>query len=145
MWWFRPFSTFFEFFPEKCRHFGHFGNSPTPWEKSSQNNLYVCAKSSLLSNEPGPVKKYWELRPVEHFEKKNFGKNFFLSFGNYPKTKKGKKILTSKTVRNHSHGHFKPSYGWFEWKMIVRHNVKVKKRENRNRLEPPPLTLYSYD
>ena len=98
---------------------------------------YVCAKLKYLSFKTGPIKKYWELRPRELFEKNMFRKNFFRGFGDSPKTKKGKKFLISEIVRNHSHGHFKPLLGQFGHKMEEWRCVEVKNRENRNRLEPP--------
>ena len=51
---------------------------------------------------------------------------------------KGRKFWILQINRKHSHGHFKPSLGCFGWKMKVQRNAKVKKRENRDRLEPPP-------
>ena len=65
--------------------------------KSPQIDLYVCAKSIYLSLKPGLIKKYWELRPVEHFEQTGFRKKKS-SFGNSPKTKRGKKFWFQKSL-----------------------------------------------
>ena len=78
--------------------------------KSPHFDLYVCAKSIYLSFKPGPIKKYWDLRPVEHFEQIGF-RFFVFELREFPKTKEVRKFWFSEIVRNHSHGHFEPSYG----------------------------------
>ena len=85
--------------------------SDPPRAKSSESALYVCAKLKYLSFKTSPVKKYWELRPRELFEKNIFRKKIFRGFGDSPKSKRGEKFLISEIVRNHSHGHFKPLLG----------------------------------
>ena len=97
--------------PKMSAFFGKKSEKHRKRSKSPQIDLYVCAKSIYLSFKPGFIKKYWELRPVEHFEQTGFRKKKFSSFGNSPKTKEVRKFWFLETVRNHSHGHFKPSYG----------------------------------
>ena len=56
--------------------------------KSPQIDLYVCAKSIYLSFKPGFIKKYWELRPVEHFEQTGFRKKYFFRVSGIPPKRK---------------------------------------------------------
>ena len=92
---------------------------------------------------PKKAKKNWELRPLRFFKKKFFRKKNFRGFGNSPKMEKERKFWILEINRKHSYGHFKPSLGCFGWKMKVQRNVKVKKRENLNRLEPPLSAAFS--
>ena len=92
-------------------------------EKSSDLALSLCAKLKYLSIKTGFVKIGWELRPALSAEKNYFRKKIFRGFGDSPEMKGGKKFLISEINRNHSHGHFKPSLGYFGWEMKVWRNA----------------------
>ena len=101
--------------------FGKFSDPRGP--KCSESALSLCAKLKYLSIKTGFIKIGWELHPALSAEKNYFRKKIFRGFGDFPKTKKGKKFLTSEINRNHSYGHFKPSFGYFGWEMKVWRNA----------------------
>ena len=80
--------------------------------RNHQKSLHTYVRNQfifLLSLVPSKNIENCDLRNI--LNKLVFEKNIFSSFGNSPKTKKGRQFLISEIVRNHSHGHFKPSYG----------------------------------
>ena len=80
--------------------------------KNHQKSLYTYVRNRfifLLSPVPSKNIKNFALKNI--LNEPVFEKNIFSSFGNSPKTKKGRKFLISEIDRNHSHGHFKPSLG----------------------------------
>ena len=80
--------------------------------KNHQKSLYTYVRNRvifLLSPVPSKNIENCDLRNI--LNEPVFEKNIFSSFGNSPKMKKSRKFLISEIVRNHSYGHFKPSYG----------------------------------
>lgn len=79
-----------------------------PEQKLSWSAPNICAKFKYLLFKTNAVKKYWEIRARQLFEKKIWKKKLFGVSEIPPKQKNGKKYLISEIVRNHSHDYIKP-------------------------------------